>query len=366
MGIENKVVSIGLLEKLFTKDKGRPGIGFLLVIGFCTFFFSTTILAQERRVVRVSREQVNRSVQKGLRYLTERLSRSGEISDDFPVATTALAGLAFLSTGSYSDNGLYSPQILKILRSILNKSKTGFNGIPGYISDKDSKMYGHAYSLLFLTQAHGTFPRRPELVAEIQIAIRKAIAIVEKAQTSLGGWGYEPLDTTDEGTLTAGNLQALQQAHLIGFKVKTETIERAKAYLEHSTQSDGSVNYSYNTPQSTYSLTAAKVVAMQSTGDYGTSEHTRKSLEYLKGIDSSADVLAGFAHYYYLHFNLAQVMWALGSEAWQQYAGMYQGELIKQQFADGSWPSQYGNSYATASSVLILQVSQEYLPMFQR
>ena len=59
-------------------------------------------------------------------------------------------------------------------------------------------------------------------------------------------------------------------------------------------------------------------------------------------------------------------MYMAGGDYWKQWYPAIREELLRQQESDGRWKSPHGDVYATAMALLILQVPNRYLPIFQR
>ena len=55
-----------------------------------------------------------------------------------------------------------------------------------------------------------------------------------------------------------------------------------------------------------------------------------------------------------------------GGRDWTEWYPSMQRELLEKQRADGSWedPRNFGEAYATASALLILEMPKRYLPIF--
>src|SRR5438105_10463957 len=69
--------------------------------------------------------QAQASIKKGLEFLAKSHSEDGSFSGDqggraYPVAMTALAGMAFLANGNTPSRGPYSDQVAKIVEYLTN------------------------------------------------------------------------------------------------------------------------------------------------------------------------------------------------------------------------------------------------------
>jgi hypothetical protein len=58
-------------------------------------------------------------------------------------------------------------------------------------------------------------------------------------------------------------------------------------------------------------------------------------------------------------------MWQAGGEHWQRWAPAIHDVLLARQKPDGSWPETVCYEYGTAMACIILQMPNNYLPIFQ-
>ena len=325
----------------------------------------------------------------GLDYLAAEQRRDG--SWGYPrkgiVGVTALSLLAFMSQGHQEGRGPYArgEDVLRrgidyLLRNSLPPSRRNpemsSNGKPaGYIYvplDGDSRMHGHGYATQVLILAYGSGRLKKERSRELREKIRRAVRVIENAQTITGGWGYEPQSATaHEGSVTVTVVQALRLAADAGFLVDKETHRRGLAYLRDSQKPDGSFKYSHMNDNSSAALTAAALTAMHGFGEYY-SKAVLRGLRYLEGRYRYPYRLQWpfYAHYY-----AAQAFWRAGGRSWNAWVRVGIEHILDRQRADGSWDDAFyrdtrrgshGPAYATAFSCLALSVSDGYLPLFQR
>ena len=72
-------------------------------------------------------------------------------------------------------------------------------------------------------------------------------------------------------------------------------------------------------------------------------------------------------YYFYGHYYAVQAMWHAGDRYWRRWYPAIRDELISLQLADGSWNDvQVCPEYGTAMACIILQMPNNYLPIFQR
>lgn len=304
----------------------------------------------------------------GLDFLARTQSSRGQWNTPpYPVALSALAGLAMLCSGSTSTQGPYAKHIGRTTDYLLSKSRE--NGLIGDPKDDSRYTYGHGFSMLFLSQVlgeEGFADRREELV----VALNKAIKFCGSAQTSSGGWGYlSAADGSDydEGSTTITQVQGLRGCRNAGLAVPAEIIESAKKYMYRCQNEDGGISYSSNQMgASRPAITAASLAALYNAGDYE-SEHVPEMQSYCKkslyDINSS---VAEFGHWHYTYLYYSQVVYREGDETWLPFRSKLYDHIIREQKTDGSWDGQINTVYITACNLIILQIDLGYLPIFQR
>jgi squalene cyclase len=309
------------------------------------------------------------AVDKGLQWLAQHQKRDGSFGTSVPVATTGLAGLAFLAHGDVPGRGAYAEQVSKSIHYLLSRQMRS-----GYITEdpghgSSSRMHGHGYATLFLGEVLGT---ATEGTDSLRSKLAKAVHVIEYSQSKDGGWYYEPEPTGDEASITVTQVQALRSARNAGLRVNKPTIDRAIQYIKRCVNPDGSVRYSlsHNQTYSSFTLTAAGVSVMDYLGEYKIPE-VQKGLRFLiepfarnakrPGPPDGCDFLSYQEFYALLAFYLA------GDDPWCRYGSVIRGEILRRQVEDGSWPEcSYGPEINTAFATLTLQITKQYLPIFQR
>jgi hypothetical protein len=72
-------------------------------------------------------------------------------------------------------------------------------------------------------------------------------------------------------------------------------------------------------------------------------------------------------HFFYGQYYAVQAMWHAGGDHWQRWYPQIRDALVKDQRDDGSWPdSSVCTEYGTAMACIVLQIPNNYLPIFQR
>src|SRR5688572_24211918 len=157
-------------------------------------------------------EKYRESVRKGLDWIVSQQHKDGHWSangDQYPVAMTALAGMALLMEGSTIREGKYAAQIRKSADWLMERSqkgnqRDGLIGNPDHPSERGRYMYGHGFGLLFLASIYGDeedMDRREQL----KDILGRAVTYVGNAQSSRGGFFYTSAaegGDNDEGSVT--------------------------------------------------------------------------------------------------------------------------------------------------------------------
>jgi len=337
-------------------------------------------------------EEQRDAVRRGLDHLASRqdphkgfirpgIQRGGPGGQSGRVAITALSVLSFLANGSSGGRGPYGEAVEKGVRYLLRTASQlppddrahGYISTPG---DDLSRMHGHGYATLALAEALGMFGTDAKRTggeyssAALHEKLTAAVRLIERTQTSDGGWGYQPDRTSDhEGSITVCQLQALRSAHNAGIGVDPLTIKDATEYLVLSQQRDGSFAYSLHDPRTSYALTAAAVSTFHARGIYDSPE-VRRGMDYLlRNFDGFLD---NPTYFFYGSFYAGQAMYhARQPLLFERWFEPIRARLLRTQAPDGSWEpseieSDLGSAYATAMGTLILQIPYGYLPIFQR
>jgi squalene cyclase len=239
----------------------------------------------------------------------------------------------------------------------------------GFIAGPDQShgpMYGHGFATMFLAECYGMAPR-----PELREKLAKAVKIIVQSQNKQGGWRYEPVRADADISVTSCEMMALRAARNAGLFVPKETIDRAVDYVKRSQNADGGFMYVIQGGESGFPRSAAAVAALYSAGvdkDPEIRAVVTKGLDYLAGFLPAEGVTRREASYYfYGHYYAVQAMWQAGGPRWRRWFPAVRDELVSRQRDDGSWEAQQeGNQCATAMACVILQIPNNYLPIFQR
>ncbi len=322
--------------------------------------------------------QMRAAIDKGLEHLAKSQAHNGSFgSGAAPVATTSLAGLAFLAGGHTPGRSRYSNHVRKAMEYLLrNTSKIGYINEGAGRGQGGSGMHGHGYALLFLSQVYGMNDGlTAEEIENLKEAITKAVRVVEQSQApNNGGWFYEPRPSGDEGSVTVTQVQALRAVHNAGIRVNTKTIEQAVSYINKTTTDQGQTMYSLSSGMGNGSptLTAAGMCVLTYLGQYN-SPKIAKGLDFLMKTAKPSKSGGGFQSHGYMFYGTyygTVAMYQAGGNYWKEWWPAVRDSLIHAQNASGGWmmgeSMQYGDAFGTSLALLTLQVPYRYLPIFQR
>jgi hypothetical protein len=342
-------------------------------------------------------EKYRETVRKGLEWLAKQQQRDGSFianGGNYPVAMTALAGMAFLMEGSTYTQGKYAPQIRKATDWLMERAqrgnqREGLIGNPDNPQDRARYMYGHGFGMMFLACVYGDIPnaKQQERLKDI---LTKAVKYTINSQSSRGGFYYTSKaegGDRDEGSVTITQVQALRACRNAGIPVPKAVIKGVYKYLKDCTSPRGAVYYSFQSKSERPAITAAAIACLFNAGEYK-DELGKKWFKYCR--DTIPPQLGGAAqggirigHDEYTHYYYAQSVYILGDNGWEKVIGgegqpvtwtNYRNKLFDQlmqvQNADGSWSGGggfgVGPVYSTAMWLAVLQLDKGILPLYQR
>jgi squalene cyclase len=306
------------------------------------------------------------AIDRGLAHLVATQARDGSWRSQggfgtYPTTMTALAGLSLLAGGSTPTRGPHAESLRRALTFLLKSARP--DGLITRPEDGRS-MYGHGFAMLFLSQVYGVEEDAARAL-QIHQVLQRAVRLTARSQSALGGWLYTPEQSGDEGSVTVTQIQALRGCRNAGVKVPRRTIDRAVAYIANSAQPDGGIAYRAGMTGSRPAITAAAVATLYNAGEY---DHpiARKALRYaLQHVRVEGSSVQG--HYFYAHLYMAQALWQVGGNEWNEYFRKMRNKLLATQAQNGSWQGDgVGVIYGTAIATLILQLPYQHLPILMR
>lgn len=301
-------------------------------------------------------------IERGLQYLVSRQHVDGSFGSGAyrgNIAVTALAGMALMCEGSLPNRGRFGEEVNRVLDYVLSNCHE--NGLILYVpSASRGPMYEHGFATLFLAECYGSSPRD-----DLREKLSRAVRLIVTTQNNEGGWRYLPQPLDADISVTICQIMALRAARNAGIHVPKETIDRCVDYVKKCQNPDGGFRYMLIPGESAFARSAAGVVALYSAGIYEGPEIER-GIEYLSRFIPEPGVIRQEPYYFYGHYYCAQAMWQRGGQLWQRYYAGIRDELIAKQQPDGSWSDPISPEFGTAMALLVLQIPNHYLPIFER
>src|SRR6516225_8507433 len=324
-----------------------------------------------------------KAVEKGLQWVVKNQHRDGHWDANggqYPTTMTALGGMVLLMEGSTIKEGKYAENIRKAADWLMDRAqRNGLIGNPNNPTESARYMYGHGFSMLFLSQVYGE-EEDAERRKKLEGILTRGVDFSGKAQTPRGGWGYVSSADGggfDEGSVTVTQVQALRAARNAGITVPKSVIDRAQDYLKKCTTARGGIIYSlahggaFNGAERP-PLTAAAIACAFSSGEYNSKEAKQWTKYCQTAIPIDKSGRDSFGHWEYTHYYYAQAIYTLGNDGyarlfpesrpsdqltWEKYRQVIFEYLASRQLSDGSWNQGHiGPVFTTACHLTILQL----------
>ena len=307
----------------------------------------------------------DQAIRKGLRSLSE-VQRADGAFGSGPyrknVAVTALCGMSFIAGGSTPNRGPYGEVVRQALEFVLSRAEPS-----GYIVSEEQSighgpMYGHGFATLFLAELYGMSPR-----TDVRNTLDRATRLIVDTQNSEGGWRYFPVVQDADVSVTVCQLVALRAARNAGIGVPKQTIDQAVRYIRDCQNRDGGFRYQLRlNRESSFPRSAAAVTGLYAAGLYE-DPALERGLNYLDGFLPQGRSRDGAGYFYYGRYYVAQTMWHAGGARWERWYPAMRDELLRRQAGNGIWSDGFiCSEYGTAMALLVLQIPNQYLPIFQR
>jgi hypothetical protein len=315
----------------------------------------------------------DQSVDKGLSALVRLQAPDGRF--DRSTAVTSLCGMALLAGGHTPSRGIYQAASAKALRFVLGAQ----DKVTGYLGDPQGRMYSHGFATLYLAECYGMAPE-----TNLRRALEAAIELIYRSQNQQGGWRYEPVANDADISVTICQVMALRAAYNVGVGSQTlngvgsqtrEAITRAVSYVRHCHNGDGSFGYQGPGPgwgtggAEGVPRCAAGCMSLIGAGVTNTTDPVLgPGLRFLR--KHFEQHLRGQGDYFwYGQYYTAQALFhSPDLEDWEAYWNKAWPLMVAAQGSDGLWSrnDSVGPAYNTAMALIILQIPNNYLPIFQR
>ncbi len=290
-----------------------------------------------------------------------------------PAAATGLALMSLLGAGYTHEAGPYQREVQAGLEYLLSKLRVGPRGGNLTINGGGkANMYSQAIATIALSEAWA-MTGDPAL----EQPVREAQKYICAAQNEFNGsWGYSAGQAGDL-TITSWQIAALKSCKLAGIKVDPNVWEKARKFVESTTDTSGLFGYKrpvdlrLSARKRSFRLettTAAGTLATMYMGAPLETASIRNGMNFLakKGV-SQTDI--------YYDYYATQAFRHYGGEEWKQWNSVMREHLVDTQdrssgHARGSWyfPDKHGEVggrlYTTAMAVMTLEVYYRYLPLY--
>jgi hypothetical protein len=306
--------------------------------------------------------ELHAAVEQGFEFLKSQQNADGSFGRGRygrNVGISSLAAIAYMADGNLPGRGDYGEEVALALEFVLsNQHESGLLAA----ETSHGPMYGHGFAALFLAEIYGMNPHD----RRVRDALVRAIELIVGTQNDEGGWRYNPVPYDADVSVTICQVMALRAARNAGISVPRETIDRAVEYIRSCQNPDGGFKYMLHTGGSAWPRTAAAVATLFYAGIYE-DDAIDRGVEYLMRTAMPGTSQASQAHYYYGHYYAVQAMYLAGGESWEQWWPAVRREIMHRQASNGGWLDHHaGGAYATAMSLIVLQMPKRYLPIFQK
>lgn len=312
-------------------------------------------------------EKQKQAVERGLAWLAEKQGTDGSYGGGgFPkhAGITALAALAFMQAGNLPNRGKYGVNVKRCLDFVLASAQPS-----GLISSdtRSAPMYGHGFATLFLAEVYGM--TQDESIKE---PLQRAVRLIETTQNPEGGWRYTPAPVDADISVTICQVMALRAARDAGLKVERSVIDKSIQYVRNCQNEDGGFSYqanSHGSGGSGFARSAAGVAALYYAGVFEGNDLDR-GLKYIMqfvpttGEDAKAVNGEMEGYYFYGNYYAAQATFLAGGDYWARYYPAVRDQLIQRQQRQGNWIEPMSEEYGTAMALIILQMPNRYLPVY--
>ncbi|VAX38377.1 FIG00928689: hypothetical protein [hydrothermal vent metagenome] len=281
---------------------------------------------------------------------------------------TALTVLCFLGAGYTHEEGLYSENIERALRWLIQQQKK--DGFLGGDSTHYAKMYCHGMVTYALAEAYG-LQNDPVTDIGLRKALKKGVDYIAWQQNEKdGGWRYLKGQRSDM-SMFGWQLMALKSAEIAGVPVPRKTKRLMVKFLKSRSlgKKKGLASYRSEMPISA-SMTAEALFCKQMLGIKRNNSASKEAVAYLmKRLPNRKK----YNLYYWYYGTLA--MYQYGGKPWKKWNETLRDRLVKdQRLSDqragswdpvGEWGPYGGRLYSTALSTLCLEVYYRFLPLYQ-
>ncbi len=226
-------------------------------------------------------------------------------------------------------------------------------------SASQGEMYSHGFATLFIGEVYGMTGDD-----EIKENLQKAVRLIERCQNSEGGWRYQPLPVDADISVTICQIMALRSARDAGIKTDAGVMDQALAYVKRCQNSDGGIQLPGDGRRERVCPDGrGDGVALLRRDVSGQRGDARAGLSI--AVCPRQNEMDEQGHFFYGQYYAVQAMFLAGGKYWQDWYPAIRDLLIAQQNqASGDWEGEVDPDYCTAMALIILQMPNRYLPVF--
>jgi len=299
----------------------------------------------------------------------------GAVTEDNPVAATAMALLAFQGAGNTHLEGSFKSNVARGWNWLLKQQDSAGNFY--HAGPSTHIFYANGQCGIAICELYAMSKD-----AKLREPAEKAIGYLIRCQGPAGGWRYSPGGDSDV-SVTGWIVMALQSARMAGLEVPSEVFGKIGRFLDTVAHHDGS-QYGYrpfeNEPR--LSMTAEALLCRQYLG------WARNDKRLVEGVRHITENLINYeqADEYYWYY-ATQVCHHMEGEHWKKWNGVMRQAIPEKQVKRGreagswdpgranpqapdgfEWSNRYtpygGRLYVTCLSIYMLEVYYRHLPLY--
>lgn len=305
-------------------------------------------------------EAADLAIERGFEFLIKTQKPDGSWAKEdgsFSTAGTSLGLMAFMVKGHFPGFGRYGQALDRAKEYLLKKAEESSTGYLG-------GMYEHGLYTLCLSELWGMTADKQDN-KRIQVQLERAVQVILRAQSPLGGWRYHARpDCGQDTSVTAMVFVALASARQAGVLVPTESIDRVVGYLRDQVWDEGTGGFGYQGRGNTLACTAGGAYAAQLCGQRD-EPWVKDAIKYL---ENSPKVFnrKEIGYYYYVHYYAISAMVLAGEDKYAKWYPQIRDSLISLQEPNGSWMSpKKPYPHTTPMAIIILGTPHRYIPVYQ-